>query len=160
MRPEGKPKMPFQPHSLPFKLRRLIDAKICSPQDIARATGVSLVTIDRILRGATPGPQTRHAIDKVLAFYARREERHLKLELAADPLEIHEHPPRGVYEDTEAFPGTNAFNVYRSDGTRIGRWEAAAGVTDEQLLAAFDGLLERKDVNRITMLPSSGEASS
>lgn len=70
-----------------------------------------------------------------------------------------EPPPRGVYEDTEAFAGTKAFNVYRGDGIRIGRWEALAGITDEQLLSAFDSLLERKGVTQITMLPS-GEASS
>lgn len=81
------------------------------------------------------------------------------MEGGAEAIEIHEHPPRGVYEDTEAFPGTNVFNVYRADGTRIGRWEAPAGVTDEQLLVAFEGLLERKDAPDLTMLSSSGEAS-
>lgn len=152
--------MPFHPSSLPFKLRRLIDAKVCTPQDISRATGISPATIDRILRGAVPGPQTRHAIDKVLAFYARREERHLQLHRVVEPIDIHEHPPRGVYEDVEAFPGINVFNVYRSDGARIGRWEAPAGVTDEELLAAFDSLLQRKDAPEITMLSSSDEAAS
>lgn len=151
--------MPFLPTSLPYKLRRLFDAKICTPQDLSRATGVSIATIDKILRGAVAGPQTRHAIGQVIAFYARREDRHLKLEMPADPLDIHERPPRGVYEDVEAFPGTNAFNVYRADGARIGRWEAPAGITDDDLLAAFDALLERKEVSQITLLPSSGESS-
>lgn len=153
--------MPFRPHTLPYKLRKLFDAKVCAPSDIARSLGVPVSNVDRWVRGnGEPDVVTRVQLDKILSFYTRRANRHLKLEIAADPIDIHEHPPRGVYEDPDAFPGTNAFNVYRADGARIGRWEAPAGVTDEELLDAFEGLLERKDSSHITMLPSSGEASS
>jgi hypothetical protein len=152
--------MPFRPSSLPYKLRRLFDAKICTPSDIARSVGMPVSKVDGWLRGREPDPVTRIQVDKILSFYTRRAQRHLKLEIEEVLPDTPEEPPRGVYEDPEAFPGTNAFNVYRSDGARIGRWEAPTGVTDEELLVAFEGLLERKDASRITMLPSSGEASS
>lgn len=152
--------MPFRPYSLPYQLRRLFDAGVLSPQDLARSVGVPVARVGGWLRGRTPDPVTRLQVGKVLSFYARRsEDRHLKLEDEETAPAIADRAERGVHEDTECFPGTNAYNVYRGDGARIGRWEAVAGVTDEELLAAFDGLLERKD-SPLKMLPSSGQESS
>ena len=47
--------MPFRPHSLPFKLRRAIDSGVCSVEDIARASGVSIKAIRQIMSN-TPVP--------------------------------------------------------------------------------------------------------
>lgn len=55
---------------------------------------------------------------------------------------------RGVFEDVDAFPGTMVLNLYNSAGTRIGRWEAAAGVTDETFMDAMEALLDRRDPHR------------
>lgn len=67
---------------------------------------------------------------------------------------------RGVFEDEYALAGTEAHNVYGPDGERLGRWEAVAGVTDDELLDAFEALLERREVHPLRIMPPSSLASS
>ena len=62
---------------------------------------------------------------------------------------------RGVFQDEYALAGTEAHNVYGLDGKRIGRWEAVEGVTDDQLLDAFEELLERRESHRLRIIPPS-----
>jgi hypothetical protein len=64
--------------------------------------------------------------------------------LALSAATISNSAQSGVFEDIEALRGTQAFNVYGSDGRRLGRWEAVEGVTDEALLEAFRELLQRQ----------------
>lgn len=66
---------------------------------------------------------------------------------------------RGVFCDIDALSGTEAFNIYDSTGRRLGRWEAVQGVTDENLLDAFDALLERREPRLHLILPSQPRAS-
>lgn len=58
--------------------------------------------------------------------------------------------PGGIFRDVDALAGTDVFNVYAVDGKRLGRWEAAEDVTDEQLLDAFGDFLERR---RLHLMP-------
>lgn len=162
MHPEETPKvyqLPFRPHSLAYKLRRLFDAGVITPETLAKSLGQPIYRVDRWLRGGQPDPVTRLQLDKVLSYYKRQEFGYLKLEeeTATEPL-----PDRkmGVREDLDALAGTNAFNVYGASGKRLGRWEAQAGVTDPQLLEAFDGLIQRKDGPHIEAMPASGEQVS
>ncbi len=66
---------------------------------------------------------------------------------------------RGVFHDIDALEGTEGFNVYGSNGKRIGRWEAVRGVTDDELLDAFEALLERREP-RLRLIPLSPRASA
>ena len=58
----------------------------------------------------------------------------------------------GVYEDLEALAGTYVLTLYDADGRRIGRWEAIAGVTDENLCVAFEEFIERRSPARTLRL--------
>ena len=51
----------------------------------------------------------------------------------------------GIFRDVDALPGTETFNLYDSDGKRIGCWTAVAGATDDELLVALGELLLRRD---------------
>lgn len=75
---------------------------------------------------------------------------------ATTPLEEGE---RGVFHDIDALEGTEGFNVYGSNGKRLGRWEAVRGVTDDELLDAFEELLERREP-RLRLIPPSPRTSS
>jgi len=101
--------------------------------------------VDGWLRGREPDPVTRLQVDKVLSYYTRMRNRHLKLEEGGDDElpEIVPPPKRGIKEETGAFPGTRVFNVY-ANNVRLGRWESLPDVTDEQLLQAFEDLVERR----------------
>lgn len=57
----------------------------------------------------------------------------------------HGEGERGVFQDIEPLEGTEAFNIYGSNGKRLGRWEAVQGVTDDQLLDAFEEMLVRRE---------------
>lgn len=70
-----------------------------------------------------------------------------------------EFPDPESTKTPKRFPGTNVFNVYRSDGARIGRWEAPVGVTDEKLLLALSELLARADPPRLTLVGRRGPVS-
>lgn len=74
---------------------------------------------------------------------------------ATNPLDEGE---RGVFHDIDALEGTEGFNVYGSNGKRLGRWEAVRGVTDDELLDAFEALLERRGP-RLRLTPPSPRAS-
>lgn len=63
----------------------------------------------------------------------------------------------GIFRDVDALEGTDVFNVYGSDGRRLGRWEAAEDVTDEELLEAFGHLLERR---HLRLMPPSHPSSA
>jgi hypothetical protein len=152
--------MPFNPQSLPYKLRALFDANVLSPQDLARSVGVTTAQVDGWLRGRLPDPVTRVQVDKVLSYHARRRNRFLKLEPeVVERSVVKEAPLRGVYEDPGAFEGTIVYNVYAANGRRIGRWEAPVNVTDEDLLEAFDSLVDRQSAPDIAIIPASDEAS-
>lgn len=59
----------------------------------------------------------------------------------------------GVFEDVDGFPGTTVLNLYNSAGKRIGRWEAVAGVTDDEFMDALEALLARREPHRrLTLL--------
>jgi hypothetical protein len=64
----------------------------------------------------------------------------------------------GIFRDVDALEGTDVFNVYGSDGRRLGRWEASEDVTDKELLEAFGELLERRRL-RVTPLSRPRPAS-
>lgn len=66
----------------------------------------------------------------------------------------------GLFHDPDCFPGTEAFNIYGSDGKRIGRWYAVDGATDTELMEAFLDFLARRDGPRLTLLPPSAPRAS
>lgn len=151
--------MPFLPHSLPYKLRSLFDAKVCTPQDIARAAAISPVTIDRILRGAKPDPQTRVRIDQVLAYYSRLRNRHLKLE--TDSVEVVESQEysRGVKWDLDCYDGTQGLTMRNTQGKRIFHCAMPAGIDADPLIEFLEWWIEVLEPTRITVAtPSSGDA--
>lgn len=153
--------MPFRPHTLAYKLRVLFDAKVCTPQDIARSTGVSLRTIDGAMRGAKLDPVTRLQIDKVLSYYARLRNRHLKLEPEAEE-PIREAPPvRGIKETRHEFPGVRAFHVISAKGEKRLEVIAPAGDVDEVLWEFMQEWLNRLDPP-LSLTPSQelGESSN
>jgi hypothetical protein len=137
--------MPFSPHSLPYKLRDLIDAKVCTPQDIARASDISLITIDRILRGAKPDVQTRHRIDQALSYYVRLRNRHLKLEPESEPAPDHSPPVRGIREVRHEFAGIRSFHVISSKGEKRLQVIAPAADVNEVLMEFMEDWLNDVD---------------
>lgn len=60
------------------------------------------------------------------------------------PAQVTTHK-RGLFEDPHAFDGTMIVNIYSADDKRLGRWEAAGGVTDTEFMDAMWALLERYD---------------
>lgn len=147
--------MPFRPHSLPYKLRTLFDAKVCTPQDLSRATGISLTSIDRMLRGAVPDPQTRLQIDKALAYYTRRRSRHLRIEPPAN--EIAPPPVRGVFETRHEFPGVRCFQVITARGEKRLEVLAPSGDVNAILIEFMDEWLNLLDppLSLISQEPSA-----
>lgn len=136
--------MPFLPHSLPYKLRALFDAGVLTPEDLAAATGMTLRTIDSVLRGAKLDAVTRLQVDKVLSYHARRRNRYLKLEPEVE--QQREAPPvRGVFEDDHAFPGVRCFHVISAKGEKRLEVIAPAGDVDELLWEFMEDWLNRLD---------------
>lgn len=127
--------MPFRPHSLPYKLRALFDAKVCSPQDLARSTGLSLRSIDNILRGGKPDAVTRLQIDKALSYYTRLRNRHLKLEEIPPEEQFAEIPStEGVFEELDAAAGQIELKVRDGLGGRMALMQFRADTVDDELL--------------------------
>ena len=58
----------------------------------------------------------------------------------------------GIFRDVDALEGTERFNLYHSDGTRLGTWEAVEGVTDDEFLRALAVFLDRKDSPKLRMV--------
>lgn len=158
MHPEERPNlrvMPFRPHSLPFKIRRLIDANICSAQDIARASGVALVTIDRIIRGARPSAMTGHAIGQVLSYYARRESRHLWIEDGDGEAPIAEE---GLFEELDAAAGQIEIKARDSHGVRMGLMQFRADTVDDELLSDLERWHARRNPTHLTLAETSDQS--
>jgi transcriptional regulator with XRE-family HTH domain len=130
--------MPFQPNSLPYKLRKLFDANVCAPSDIARSLGIPVSNVDRWLRGRSePDVVTRVQLDKILSFYTRRANRHLKLEIE-DGEESPAPSVRGVFEVDREFPGVRSFHVVTAKGEK--RLQILAPASDvNELLLEFMG---------------------
>lgn len=148
--------MPFRPQSLPAKLRRLFDANVCSKEDFARASGVALVTIDRILRGATPSVLTRHAIDQVLAYYTRREARHLWLEDGSAQQPVAEE---GLFEELDAAPGQVEIKVRDMAGGRMALLQFRADTVDDELCSDLERWHARKNPTHLTLAETSDRSS-
>lgn len=149
--------MPFRPHSLPYKLRRLIDAKVCSPQDIARSVGMPVSRVDGWLRGQEPDPVTRLQIDKVLAYYTRLGHRHLKLVLEDEPIEQAESIA-GVFEEMDSSPGIIEVKARDAAGGRLALLQFRAGTLDDELIADLERWHARYSATHLTLAESSGQA--
>jgi hypothetical protein len=148
--------MPFRPHSLSYKLRLLFDAKICTPQDISRATGIPIVHIDKIMRGWKVSPQARHAIGQVLSFYARREAKHLRL-LESDGA-IGDPADEGLFEQLDAAPGQIELKARDASGGRMALLQFRADVLDDELLGDLERWHARQNPTRLTLADASDQA--
>ena len=71
-----------------------------------------------------------------------------RLSIVSGPEKANAEVESGVFEDEYALAGTQAFNLYGASGKRLGRWEAVAGVTDEEFLDAMEALLARTEPHR------------
>lgn len=65
----------------------------------------------------------------------------------------------GLFHDADAFPGTEAFNLYGQNGQRIGRWSAVEGMTDTELIEAFLDFLARREP-RLFIIPAAPPRAS
>ena len=146
-------KLPFHPHSLPYKLRLLFDAKICTPQDISRATGIPIGYLDKILRGWKVTPQARHAIGQAISFYARREAKHLRLLDAEGPIE--DGAGEGVFEELDAAPGQIELKARDAKGSRMALLQFRADVLDDELLSDLERWHARHNPTRLTLADAS-----
>lgn len=160
MHPEERPKappMPFRPHSLPYQLRRLFDAMVLTPSDLARSCGVPVSRVEGWLRGRTPDPVTRLQIGKVLSYHARRfGDRHLKLEDEAAPIE-EPQSTEGLFEELDAPPGQIEIKVRDATGGRMALLQFRADTVDDELC----GDLERWHARKCpTHLQLSAESSA
>lgn len=149
--------MPFRPHSLPYKLRALFDAKVLSPQDLARSVGVTTAQVNGWLRGRLPDPVTRLQVDKVLAYYTRRRNSYLKLEPEVEEPPKDASPVRGIKETRHEFPGVRAFHVISAKGEKRLEVIAPAGDVDELLWEFMTDWLNRLDPP-LSLTPSEAEA--
>lgn len=149
--------MPFRPHTLAFKLRRLIDAGICSVQDISRSSGVGLRAIDQIMRGAKPGPQTAHQLGKVLSYYLRQEHGHLKLEDGS--AEPEPAPQEGLFEELDAFAGIIEVKALDGRGVRMGMLQFRSDTVDDELLSDLERWHGRKNPTHLTLAETSDQSS-
>lgn len=94
-----------------------------------------------IVRSALPSPQEMSRLAQPFADLRDPS-------IAADAPQ-HE---RGVFEETDAPPGTRAFRIYNRAGHRMARIELGAAYCDDRALASMDAWLEAMDPREFRLL--------
>jgi hypothetical protein len=151
--------LPFRPHTLEYKLRALFDANVLSPQDLARSIGVPVAAVDRYMRGARPDAVTRLQIDKVLSYYSRLRERHLKLEPGALDAEVATTGRPGLMEELDAAAGMIELKARDTAGGRMALFQLRADCVDDELLSDLERWYERKNPTHLKLADVSEQKS-